>query len=296
MARQNGAIPVPDVHGYSIEIDPSIKSPYILLTHINGTLAVNLGNHPETRLRNQEQIIKIMTDLASHKFDKIGSLALDEDGQYYIGKDMNLDAGPFKTAEEYYNALSIHHFHDFTKYHFPDNVFADNCPALHLPFMFNNYMRIFTDCANDDGPFSLVYPGLGAHNIVLDSENNIVCVNDIDNIMAAPIPVVAQLPRIYVLNLPPPGLKPTASTQDVLYENKVMECARFVRMFKAEEERRDPLTPIANSMLSDGARLVEGLTHYGQMSINCSSEWVRSYLYMYYRRQAGKSILGIVWI
>ncbi|MCJ1434518.1 hypothetical protein MMC27_003887 [Xylographa pallens] len=285
--KQNTAIPVPDVHGYSVNIDPSIKSPYILLTHINGTLAASLDDYPEISSRIQEQLIKIMTDLASHKFDKIGSLALDKDGQYHIEKDMNLDAGPFKTAEEYYNALSIHHFHDFTKYHFRDNVSAEKCPALHLPFMFNNYMRIYTDCANDYGPFSLVYPGLGACNIVLDSENNIICVNDVDNIMAAPIPFVAQLPRIYVLNLPPPGLNTTASRQDVSYENRVTECARFVRMFKAEEERRDPLTPIANSMLSDGARLVEGLNEYGQMSMNCSSEWVQSYLYMYYRRQAG---------
>ncbi|MCJ1380596.1 hypothetical protein MMC17_003704 [Xylographa soralifera] len=285
--KQNTAIPVPDVHGYSVDVDPSIRSPYILLTYIDGTLAANLDDYPEMSLRIQEQMIKMMVDLASHKFDKIGSLAIDDDGEYYIGKDMDIDAGPFKTAEEYYNALSIHHFHDFTKYHFRDNVSAGNCPALHLPFMFNNYMHMYTDCANDHGPFQLVYPGFGARNIVLDNENNIICVNDADNILAAPIPVIAQLPRIYVLNLPPPGLNTTESLQDFMYENVVPECARFVRMFKAEEERYDLLTPIANSMLSDCARLVEGLNEYGQMSINCSNEWVKSYLYMYYRRQAG---------
>ena len=292
MARQNTAIPVPDVHGYSVNIDPSIRSPYILLTYVDGYLAAKLDEYPEMTLHIQEQMIKMMLELTSHKFDKIGSLAIDEDGRYYIKKDMSIDAGPFKTVEEYYNALSIHHFHDFTKYYLRKNVSAENCPALHLPFMFNNYMRIYTDCANDYGPFPLVFPGFGTHNVVLDNGNNIICVNDVDNIMAAPIPFAAQLPRMYMLNLPPPGLNPTASTQSRMIEKGVPQCARFIKMFKAEEECRDPLTPIGNSMMSDGARLVEGLNEYAQMSINGSNEWVRSYLYMYYRLQAGKSFFG----
>ncbi|MCJ1403129.1 hypothetical protein MMC11_006352 [Xylographa trunciseda] len=290
--KQKTAIPVPDVHGYNVNIDPRIGSPYILLTYVDGVLAANLDDHPEKSRHVQQQVIKMMIDLASHKFDKVGSLAIDEDGQYYIGKDMDIDAGPFRTAEGYYNALSIHHFHDFTKYHFRDNALAENCPAVHLPFMFNNYMRIYTDCANDYGPFPLVHAGFGERNIVLDSEGNIICVNDVDNIMAAPIPVVAQLPQICVLNSPPPGLNITNSSRSIVYDNTLPECTRFVKMFKAEEERHNPLTPIANSMLSDAARLMEGLNAYGQMSIRCGNEWVRSFLYMYYRSQDGKAFFG----
>ncbi|MCJ1281038.1 hypothetical protein MMC26_000356 [Xylographa opegraphella] len=287
--KQKTAIPVPDVHGYSVNIDPSIGNPYILLTHVNGTLAARLEDYAEMSLRVQTEMMKVMVELASHKFDKIGSLAIDNDGQYYIGKDMDINAGPFETAEEYYDALSIHHFLDFTKYHFRHNVSAESCPSLHLPFMFNNYVRIYADCANNNRPFPLVYPGFGTHNIVLDRANKIICVNDVDNIMAAPILFAAQLPRTYSLNLPPPGREPIFSMPSLGLEEGLPQCARFVKMFRDEEERHDPLTPIANCMLSDSARLVEGLNSYGQMRIKCSNEWVRGYLYMYYHWQAGKA-------
>ena len=233
-------------------------------------------------------MIKIMIDFSSHKFNKIGSLAIDEDGKYYITKDIYIDAGPFKTAEEYYNALSLHRFHDFTKYHFRDNISAGNCPAIHLAFMFNNYMRIYTDCANYHSPFSLVYPGFGVHSIVLDKGNNIICVNNVENIMAAPMPIVTQLPRSHALDLPPLGRKIMFSRRNFESENGIPQYARFVKMFRAEEEQRNSLAPIANCMLSNGARLVEGLNKYSEMSINCSNEWVQNYKYMYHRRQTGK--------
>ena len=289
---------MPDVHGYSIDVDPSIGSPYIILAYIGGFQAAYYDDDVGKDRHVQKQLAKMMIDLASHKFDQIGSLRIDAEGQFSIGKDMSIDAGPFKTAEDYYSALAIHHFHDFTKYHFLDNISAEGYPALYLPFMFNNYMRMYTESASDHGPFSLVYPGLGVHSLVLDTERNVVCVNDVDNIIAAPLHVVAQMPSSCVLNSPLPGLITTNQERAFMYEEGIPECTRFAEIFKDEERRYDPLTPISNAMQSDAARLVEGLNKYSEMNIECCNEWIRSYLYMYYRRQGGNSLfqdLGRYW-
>ncbi|MCJ1244681.1 hypothetical protein MMC30_001880 [Trapelia coarctata] len=281
------SIPVPEVHGYNAETDADIGAPYMLLTYIHGTRAYDFGLDVEQSRYVQRQMIEIMLELASHKFDRIGSLVRDESGDFAIGKDMETNQGPFTTAGEYYAAFSTQYFHLFADHDFENNLDAERCSGLHLPFMFNSFMQIFTDCANDHGPFSLTNTDLGDHNIILDAECNIVGLIDCDNIIAAPIHVVAQIPSISGTDIPPPGLATRNPYATLTYEDGAIGSAWFAGEFKAAEGRRDQNTPISDAMLSDPARLFEGLCHYGHKQIDMTNEWARSYMYIYYRRLRG---------
>jgi len=197
----------------------------MLLTYIHGTIADDFGLSDEQNRYVQLQMIEMMLELASHKFDCIGSLMKDESGKFCIGKDMETNQGPFTTAGEYYAVLSTGYFHLFTDHHFEDNLDARRCTGLHISFMFSSFMQMFTDCAKDQGPFSLTNTDFGYNNIILDEECKIISLIDCDNIIAAPIHVVAQIPSVSGTKLPPPGLETRNSYARSTYEDGAVGCA-----------------------------------------------------------------------
>jgi hypothetical protein len=79
-------IPIPHIIHHSIEFgDPGVRSPYILMSKVNGVPLSSLWNTMEDQLRDivLRQVVDIILELASQRFDMIGVL-LRRDG---IGKN-----------------------------------------------------------------------------------------------------------------------------------------------------------------------------------------------------------------
>ena len=106
------------------------------MAYIHGTAADDFDLTDEQTRHVQEQTAAMILELASHKFDRIGALKEDGAGSFVIGKDMEMNEGPFETAGEYYTALSMFRFRGYADRYFRDNLDSESVPGLHLPFMF----------------------------------------------------------------------------------------------------------------------------------------------------------------
>ena len=261
----------------------------MLLDYIHGTTADKCDLNADQTLHVLEQMVDITVDLATHKFDRIGALYINEAGDFEIGQDPETGGGPYQNAQEYYNAVSKHRLQFFANNYFWTNSDAMREDGLHLPSLFNQMMDILTDCATDRGPFALTNTDIGFHNILLDETLKIIGMIDCDTVKAAPIHVVAQYPDFSEIVLSVPGLttvKPMA--KKVLAEGAIM-FRKYVDMVAKAEKRTLEETPIATAMVSDGARLFEGLEQYMGHQEWVNVEWIQGYWYMYYRALRGKS-------
>ena len=259
------------------------------MTYLHGTVADEFHFDAHQKLHFWKQVAAMVLELASHKFDRIGGLVEDGFGAFSIGKDMETNQGPFRTAGEFYSAVSRHRFQGYADNNFEDNLEAEQVPGLPLPFMFNSFMQMFTDCGNDTGPFSLTNTDCGSHNILLDADYNIVGLIDCDNIIAAPIHQVAQVPRLGNVRMLPPGLQTRKPLLIETFKERKFEYTQYVELFKTTEADVGAGTRISDAMESDGASLVAGLEDYAGREWSSCNEWVRSYLHIYYRRLCGKS-------
>ena len=96
-------------------------------------------------------------------------------------------------------------------------------------------MPMFTDCASDRGPFSIINTDCGGHNILLDSNCNVVGLIDCDNIIAGPIHLVVQPPMIAGLVIHPPGLVTRKPLAIPVWEEQRVRWQQYLEIFKAAE-------------------------------------------------------------
>ena len=259
----------------------------MLLEYLHGTIAIDFDLDDDQLGHVHQQLAAIITELAMHKFDRIGSLILDDSGDFSIGTDIETDKGPFDTGLEFYNAISKHRFRSTTEHILNNNLEAEQYKEyLFLPFLFNNLMPMFTDCADDHGPFSLTNPDLGFHNILLDGNLDIVGMIDCDMVLAAPVHVVAQVSLLAKLERPPPGLRTRDEETREWYEKGTEHFVRFLEMLKAAEERFECGNAVSEAFVSDAAALYRGMNHYRSEEPGLET-WRQSYLYMYYRKIKG---------
>ena len=294
LCRCHTTIPVPEVHAFNALVDNDIGAPYMLLTYIHGTVAdeiegIELATDVEGTRHVLTQLANIMVELATCKFDRIGSIFANANGNFEIGPLLETDGGPYFTAQEYYQAVSEHRFHYYARESFANNQEAKRAGGLHLPVLFNNFMPIFTNSKVDKGPFSLTNTDFGSHNVLVDKQLNIIGLIDCDNIFAAPVHVVAQMPSAGCMSSGLPGLKlrrPVA--QEVAAEGQLWR-ERFVPMVAAAEKNFGAGTPIADAMTSDAAWLVKGIENYQHHQTSRLVEWTSCYWYLYYRHILGKA-------
>ena len=68
----------------------------MLLDYIHGTTADNCNLDQDQSSHVLEQLADIIVDLATHKFEKIGALYINESGDFEIGRDRETGGGPYK--------------------------------------------------------------------------------------------------------------------------------------------------------------------------------------------------------
>lgn len=293
LCRCHTTIPVPEVHAFNAHVNNEVGAPYMLLTYIHGTIAdeiegIESATDVEGTRHVLDQLAKIMVELATCKFDRIGSIFANVNGNFEIGPLLETDEGPYSTAQEYYQAISDHRFRIYAGC-FANNEEARRAGGLHLPLLFNNLMPIFTNSRVDKGSFSLTNTDFGPHNVLVDEQLNVVGLIDCDNVFAAPIHVVAKIPSAGCMSSGLPGLKPRRLiAQQVIAEGQFWR-EQFVPMVAAAEKSFDAGTPIADAMTSDAAWLVEGLENYQHHQSTRLVDWVNCYWYLYYRHTLGKA-------
>ena len=292
--RQHTTIPVPEVHGYNARVNDELGAPYMLLTYIHGTIAddmegIDSGENEDGTRYILKQLADMMVELAACKFDRIGSIFVNGTGDFEIGPLIETDGGPYETAWEYYQAISERRFHVYADRYFASNKDARRDPGLHLPLLFNNLMRMFTNSADDRGPFGLTNMDFGPHNVLVDENLNIVGLIDCDGIVSAPIHVVAQVPIAGCIGVAIPGYKPTTPLRIETNAKDALWLDRFVPMVAAAEKRLGAETPIADAMTSDAAKLVYGLNDYQGLRDWLNVMWMCGYWYLYYWRIGGEA-------
>lgn len=290
---QNTEIPVPKVHGFSANRTAEIGPPYMLLDYIHGTTADDCCLNNDQSLHVLKQLADMVVNLATHKFDRIGALSINETGEFEIGRDIETGGGPYHTARDYYNAVSKHRFQFYANGYFSTNLDAKRDAGFHLPSLFNQMMDILTDCAADHGPFSLTNTDIGFHNILLDETFKIVGMIDCDTVKAAPIHVVAQYPDFSDMIILRPGLVTKKPMARKVVAKGTIVFEKFLNMIANAERLTGEESPLAIAMDSDGARLFEGLQCYMGHQNWVNVEWIESYWYMYYRALRGQRYLPV---
>ncbi|KAL9115761.1 MAG: hypothetical protein Q9227_000129 [Pyrenula ochraceoflavens] len=289
-------LPTPKCHDWKGSSNNPIGRAYIIVDLMEGTRAALLPQgpylHPGTPEQWQylvNQMAEYQVELASLTFQKIGALFDDEKGDTVIGKDIWINRGPFDTAQEFYTALSTAsqlNVMNGIKTSVDLQLKNQNRGFL-LPSYFNMLMPRISESHNDIGPFRLANLDFGLHNLLVDENFRITGIIDLDGIIAAPLPVVAQFPiHPPFQQIAPPGCKDLydstdwSGITDLLYSNHAK--AYIAAISNAERRRVGPqaATPISDAFESVAAMFVRALTIWGLGSVFEGELWMSSLLFL----------------
>jgi hypothetical protein len=84
------------------------------------------------------------------------------------------------------------------------SLVVPNRPSFTLSVIFNNLMPLYHDSNQRYGPFRLTKHDLGAHNLLVNDDFEIIGVIDSNGIMAAAVGMVARFPVLAGLDREPP--------------------------------------------------------------------------------------------
>lgn len=250
----------------------------MLMSYINGNVAAELQSAmdldlsmfgtPEQDERFWDQMAHIQVQLASLRFDKIGSLYEQEEGSFAIGPELETGKGPWTSASEYYQDLANHVRSVADKDASPD---IRESPSFYgIPDCFPELMQAVGDASQRE--FGLVNRDFGAHNVLVNSSFEIIGLIDLDGVMAAPIEKVAQLPLFMGAQREPPGVP---ETRPAAIE-RIKEYAHLVPRY-TDLVRRKGATQLADKLVSDAASVIQGLNAYGQHSRFENERWWKAY-------------------
>ena len=254
----------------------------MLLDYIHGSPADRYCSTEEQISYVEAQMADIIVALALCKFDRIGSLFLKPQGGFEIGRDAETDYGPFATAQDYYNRLSLHRFSRYAERHFLSGNNAEDDASLQLPFMFHNLMPILNTCVAGTEAFPLTIKDFSFHSVLIDAQFKIVGILGLDSIISAPIYVVAQVPDLSGICVPIPGLVMNDEKLKQAWDNGVARFNRFRSMIANAEKSIGVRTPITDAMASDGARLVYGFNTYCSYQGWANTQIAKGFWDMYY--------------
>ncbi|KAL9620174.1 MAG: hypothetical protein Q9160_005289 [Pyrenula sp. 1 TL-2023] len=288
LLRSRSSIPVPAIYAYDAHDNNDVGAPYILMEYLDGNIATELVaakglkpfvfGTPDQDRAFRRRLAEIQVILSSITFDQIGSLYEDEDThEFFIGPEVETGKGPWRSPADYYNDVTEHALEMCAKW-------ADS--AVHMatsfanPILFNHLMSLCRRDETKPATFSLTNRDFGAHNVLVNENFEILGVIDLDNVIAAPIEVVAQFPEQTGMTLGPPGHVETRplAIQRIKEEEPTI---RAYQSFVDEAELcSDKLSEarFAALMLSDAASLCRGLKSYDSFQKWANDNWQEAYL------------------
>ncbi|KAM3415196.1 hypothetical protein BST61_g10316 [Cercospora zeina] len=268
LLRQHTSIPVSEAHAYILDADMGFQ----FLTYIHGTRADRLAETTGHDLQNDTafwtQMANIQTELARCTFEQIGSVNVKK-REFFINSDAVTYKGPWNTATEYWQDLAQE----------IQNTADQVCdqetkasPSFQIP---QKFLELMNYCGrHDQDEFRLVHRDLGIHNVLVNDNFEIVGLIGLRNVIAAPIEMVAQLPRISGLDRPLPGSKwkdhgePSSEWKD-----RAMPMAgRYVGALKSaaagQNDDKYGAEEVIDRLESDGAKLVRGLLKFKEHNLS----------------------------
>lgn len=287
--RQHGDIPVPEVMGHDLDPGNEVGAPYLFMSYIHGTAASELRQirhceldkfgTPEQDKWFRHQMAAIQVKLAGLTFDRIGSLRQDQGtGEFSMGSEIVTGEGPWETPGEFYSALAHHRRKVAEREAEPE---VQEKESFSLPSKVPELMKRLQ--TRTGGPYGLANRDLGAHNALVDTDFNIVGLIDFDGVIAAPVEVIAQPPCFMDLERAAPGhveTRPLAierieRTKHLLpeYVGYLRDAARDIKLSTGDQSEAE----LADAMMSDGAKVVQGLEEYGMHSDLVNDRWMLAY-------------------
>ena len=277
-------IPVPEVFHYDASPENEVGAPYILMSYINGNVAseqrlalkspIGQFGTPSQDSNFRKQMARIQVELSSLKFDKIGSIYQDND-QFTIGPELQTGIGPWDNEMEYYRAVRQHLLAVATEEAEPD--VKEGEAFTEVPKLFESLMEILVAEKPKEKGFRLANRDFGAHNLLVDSDFNIVGLIDFDGVLAAPFLMVAQFPKLTGLDRPIPGYletRPAAIERLARVEPQLREYRDLVELAEANRNGGNKKGPgIAESLFSDGSFIVEGFQRFAMHSASINNRW-----------------------
>ena len=113
------------------------------------------------------------------KFDKIGSIFKNtQTGEFEVGPIPSL-GGPYSTATEYYRAWASHNK-------------SRPSDTSNFPAQIEKVAESIS--SHNYGPFHLIHPDFGHHNVIVDDEFNISYVIDWEHAFVGPAEMAARFP------------------------------------------------------------------------------------------------------
>jgi hypothetical protein len=149
--------------------------------------------------------------------------------------------------------------------------------SFSLPLKFPQLMQLYE--SSSTGPYSLANRDLGAHNVLVDEEFNIVGLIDFDGVMAAPDAVVAQFPTFMGIDRAVPGYVETNEFAVKRIEKTGHLLPKYVALVRAELDntRGKGNKHLADLLESNSASIVQGLIEYGQHQDFINDSWMSAY-------------------
>ncbi|KAH8704834.1 hypothetical protein BGW36DRAFT_421425 [Talaromyces proteolyticus] len=224
--KKNSTMPVPKVYAYDVQSAPEnkVKATYILMERLSGHALPTLErtdfepSEEELRLvtKIHTQLTDIILQLASLKFDKIGSLRENPDGEFFVAPYTETNAtaypqykaiaynklspqhkGPFSSVLEWYNAIAElnrkYALGDPDEEEDRDETVADYELLAELAEHF-----VVPEFAN--GPFVINHNDLTIQNILVDDDLNITGILDFPGTIV-PLPSLCVYPWLFSDNI-----------------------------------------------------------------------------------------------
>ena len=233
---------------------------------------------PDQDQRFRRQMASVQVQLACLRFERIGSIYQDGDS-FAIGPEIETGLGPWDSPDQYFKDLAHYVMKVAGSEAEPE---VRESPSFYLPNTFVDLIQRYGNC-DATGPFSVVNRDFGAHNILVDSDFNIIGVIDLDGVMAAPVEIVAQFPQLTGLDLPLPGsieTRPAALERMKMVAPQLKEYQNLVHNLIAEKSNSGDalhVSRLAELMMSNTAIIVEGLKSYRGHQKYTNDQWVMAY-------------------
>lgn len=180
---------------------------------------------------------------------------------------------------DYYTDLAFHAL-EVCVADAPPNV--QESTSFKVPVLFKHFLSLYSDNSNREGPFNLTNRDFGAHNLLGNGDFEVIGVIDFDGVMAAPIEVVAQYPKVSGLDREPPGYvetRPVAVERIKRIEPRLKEYGDLVEMAEAEMGRsKEGEATMASMMLSNATSTFQGLLKYWGHQKGVNDKWMEAYL------------------
>ncbi|KAI9814502.1 MAG: hypothetical protein M1826_002249 [Phylliscum demangeonii] len=205
--REHSSIPIPAVHTYASRKDSVIGMSYMLMDYVDGETADTLseqfsdgyeGIPPPFAEHFMRQMAKIMVELASLRFPKIGGLVKDG-ASVRVGPMSETGAGPYDSPLDFYrdHPLAVARCLD------PDQDISRPHPLVEA------CRQLMVSTAASQPDYGLMFADLGPNNVIVDRAFNIKAVIDWDPVFTAPDPVLHRVPFLMGMACPPPGKEPS---------------------------------------------------------------------------------------